>query len=137
MNSQNLRHGRKLALVATSFMATALCSSCVSGPHVLSSAEDPKVPWVSGAPLSQFYPAQLKEHRVEGYVVMKLAIDPAGRVTHAKVVVERPAGSGLAVAAANAARTFRFNNTLAEPVIKTLQVKFAMSDQSRVHTTEH
>jgi TonB family protein len=128
MNSQSLGIGRKVALAGMSFVAAALCSSCVSGPHVLSPAEDPKVPWVGGAPLAQFYPAQLRKQRVEGYVVMKLAVDPAGRVTEAKVVRERPAGSGLAVAAVNAARTFQFNNTLAEPVIKTMQVRFALSD---------
>jgi TonB family protein len=128
MNTHGLGIGRGLALAGTSLVAAALCSSCVSGPHVLSPAEDPKVAWVSGAALSQFYPAQLRKQHVEGYVVVKLAVDPAGRVTDAKVVTERPVGSGLAVAAMNAARTFQFNNTLAEPVIKTMQVKFALSD---------
>jgi TonB family protein len=128
MHSHSLGMGRRVALAGASFMAAALCSSCVSGPHVLSQAEDPKVTWVSSAPLGQFYPAQLKKHGVEGYVVLKLTVDPAGRVAHAKVVAERPAGSGLAVAAVNAARTFRFNNTLAEPVIKAMQVKFATPD---------
>jgi|HubBroStandDraft_3_1064219.scaffolds.fasta_scaffold79659_2 TonB family protein len=128
MNGHRLGIGRKVALATTSFVAAALCSSCVTGPHVLSPDEDSKVSWVGGAPLSQFYPAQLRKQGVEGYVVVKLAIDQAGRVTEAKVVKEHPARSGLARAALNAAHTFRFDNTLAEPVIKTMQFKFALSD---------
>jgi TonB family protein len=128
MDSHSLGVGRKVALAGTAFVAATLCSSCVSGPHVLSQAEDPKVAWVSGEPLSRFYPAPLRKQRIEGYVVVKLAVDPAGLVTDANAVAEHPAGSGLAVAAVNAARTFRFNNTLGESVIKTMQVKFVLSD---------
>jgi TonB family protein len=128
MASHRLGIGRKVALAATSFVAAAFCSSCVSGPHRLSQSEDAKVPWVSGASLSQFYPAPLRKQRVEGYVVMKLTVDPAGRVTDADVVTEHPSGSGLGKAAVSAARTFQFNNTLAEPVIKTIQVKFSLTD---------
>jgi TonB family protein len=118
---------RKIALAGTSLIAAALCS-CASGPHVLSQTEDPKVTWVSGASLSQFYPAQLQKQHVEGDVVLKLVVDSTGRVTDVKAVREHPAGSGLARASVRAARTFRFNNTLAEPVIKTMQLKFALSD---------
>jgi TonB family protein len=127
MNGHSLSIGRKLALAATSFVAAALCSGCVAGPHVLSQDEDPKVSWVSGAPLAQFYPAQLRKKGVEGFAVVKLTVDAAGRVAHAKVVAERPAGSGLGKAAARAARTFQFDNLLAEPVIKTMQVKFELA----------
>ncbi|HEX3838409.1 MAG TPA: M56 family metallopeptidase [Steroidobacteraceae bacterium] len=127
MTSCRLGIMRKIALAATSLIAAALCS-CASGPHVLSQTEDPKVTWVSGASLSQFYPAQLQKQHVEGDVVLKLVVDSTGRVTDVKAVREHPAGSGLARASVRAARTFRFNNTLAEPVIKTMQLKFALSD---------
>jgi TonB family protein len=83
---------------------------------------------VSGAPLSQFYPAELVKRHVEGQVVVRLTVDRVGQVTHASVVNEKPAGVGLGEAAVHAARTFRFNNTLSEPVIKTMQVKFALKD---------
>jgi hypothetical protein len=43
-------------------------------------------------------------------------------------VTERPAGSGLGAAAVRAAQTFQFNNTLAKPVIKTIDVRFALAD---------
>jgi TonB family protein len=127
MNTHRLNPGRRIAL-ASAVLVTFLCCSCVSGPHVLSPAEDPKVSWVSGAPLGQFYPATLRKNGVEGTVVMKLIIDRAGRVTDASIVTEKPADLGFGAAAADAARTFRFDNTLARPVIKTLQVKFAMAD---------
>ncbi len=127
MNGHRLGIGRKVALATTSLVAAALCSSCVAGPHVLSQDEDSKVSWVSGAPLAQFYPAQLRKKGVQGYAVVKLTVDASGRVAHAKFVAERPAGSGLGRAAVSAARTFQFNNLLAEPVIKTMQVKFELS----------
>jgi TonB family protein len=128
MISQPLSLGHKIAFTAASLMASVMCISCASGPHVLSQAEDSKVSWVSGAGMSQFYPAELRKQRVEGDVVVKLAVDPAGRVTDANVVTERPAGSGLGAAAVRAAQTFQFNNTLAKPVIKTIDVKFALAD---------
>jgi TonB family protein len=128
MISHRLSMGRKATLSGMSLLAAVFCFSCASGPHVLTPAEDPQVSWLSGAPLADFYPATLRDKRVEGYVVMRLAIDPAGHVTDANVVRENPADAGLGVAATNAARTFLFNNTLARPVIKTLQVRFALKD---------
>jgi TonB family protein len=128
MINNRLSIGRKVTLSGMSLVAAVLCISCANGPHVLTPSEDPKVSWVSGAPLSDFYPATLRDKRVEGYVVMKLAIDPTGRVTDANVVRENPADAGLGSAATNAARTFQFNNSLARPVIKTLQVRFALKD---------
>ena len=127
MISRHLGTGRKVMLTGASFLAAVLCS-CTGGPHVLSQAEDPKVPWVSGEPLGQFYPAALRDNHVEGYVVMRLALDQSGRVTDANVLTEDPKGAGLGSAALNAARTFRFDNTLAKPVIKTMQIRFALRD---------
>lgn len=128
MTSDRLSLGRKATLSGASLTVALLCIGCASGPHVLTPSEDPKVSWVSGAPLSDFYPATLRDKRVEGTVVMRLAIDPAGRVTDANVVTENPSESGLGLAATSAARTFQFNNSLARPVIKTLQVRFALKD---------
>jgi TonB family protein len=126
MISAHLSRDRTVTLAGASFLAAVVCCSCASGPHVLTPTEERKVSWISGAPLAEFYPAALRHNNVEGYVVMKLAIDRTGRVTAADVVKETPAGSGLGLAAVNATRTFQFNNTLAEPVIKTMQVRFAL-----------
>jgi TonB family protein len=128
MNNRRLNMGRQVALAGAAFVTAVLCCSCISGPHILSEAEDPKVSWVSGAPLGQYYPATLRKNGVEGYVVMRVIIDRTGRVTDANVVTEKPADLGFGAAAVDAARTFQFDNTLARPVIKTLQVKFAMAD---------
>jgi TonB family protein len=128
MISHRVSTARMVALTGASLTAAVLCISCASGPHVLSQAEDPKVSWVSGAPLGQFYPAELRQQRIEGDVVLKLTVDRAGQVTDAAVVTERPEGAGLGVAAVHAAQTFRFNNRLAEPVIKTINVKFKLVD---------
>jgi TonB family protein len=128
MISHHLSGSRRATLLGASILAAVLCSSCIGAAHVLSPAEDPKVSWVSGQPMGQFYPAALRKQRLEGYVVMKLAVDRSGHVTDADVVKENPAGVGFGAAAVNAARTFQFNNTLARPVIKTIQVKFALVD---------
>jgi beta-lactamase regulating signal transducer with metallopeptidase domain len=128
MSNHRLNLGQKVVFCGAALAATVFCCSCVTGPHALSPAEDPKVAWVSGTPLSQFYPAALKDHGVQGYAVMKLIIDRAGKVTDASVVTEKPAGLGIGAAATDAARTFRFDNTLSRPVVKTLQVRFAIAD---------
>jgi beta-lactamase regulating signal transducer with metallopeptidase domain len=123
-----MKFGRtgKLVVMSTVMALAASTSFCATGPLVLSHSQDAKVSFVSGQPLGDFYPKALAKSGVEGLVTCRLTIDATGQVIDAVAVREKPANSGLALAAVEAAKTFRFNNTLSRPVVKMLAVKFEL-----------
>jgi TonB family protein len=128
MSSMKFGRGGKLVVMGTVMLLAASTSFCATGPLVLNHSQDSKVSFLSGQPLGDFYPKSLAKQGVEGLVTCRLTIDATGRVIDAVAVRERPANSGLALAAVEAVKTFRFNNTLSRPVVKTLAVRFELKD---------
>jgi TonB family protein len=126
MSSMKFGRGGKLVLMSTVMALAASTSFCATGPLVLNYSQDSKVSFVSGQPLGDFYPKSLARQGVEGLVTCRLTIDATGQVIDAVAVREKPANSGLALAAVEAVKTFRFNNTLSRPVVKMLAVKFEL-----------
>jgi TonB family protein len=126
MSSKKFGRSGKLVVMSTVMALAASTSFCATGPLVLNHSQDSKVSFVSGQPLGDFYPKSLAKLGVEGLVTCRLTIDATGQVIDAVAVRERPANSGLALAAVEAVKTFRFNNTLSRPVVKMLAVKFEL-----------
>jgi beta-lactamase regulating signal transducer with metallopeptidase domain len=126
MSSMRLSRTGKLVLMSTVVALAASTSFCATGPLVLGQSQDSKVSFISGQSIGDFYPKSLARQGVEGLVTCRLTIDATGQVIDAVAVREKPANSGLALAAVETVKTFRFNNTLARPVVKMLAVKFEL-----------
>jgi len=126
----SIKFGRsgRLILMSAVVVLAASTSFCATGPLVLSQSQDSKVSFISGQPIGDFYPKSLARQGVQGLVTCRLTIDATGQVIDAMAVREKPANSGLALAAVEAVKTFRFNNTLARPVVKMLAVKFELKE---------
>ncbi len=127
MSPTNLRPSRKVLLMSAVILTAASAACAATAPLVLTEAQDPAVNWVAGEPLSNFYPKALQKQGVQGQVVCRVTIDATGRVTKVVAVKADQSHPELTVAAVNAVKTFRFNNTLVRPVIKTMAVKFVLT----------
>jgi TonB family protein len=125
MRTMNLRLSRKIMLMTAVALAAATTACAATAPLVLSGAQDSAVQWVSGQPMGNFYPKALQKKGVEGLVVCRVTIDAMGRVTKV-IAVRAERHPELSVAAVKAMKTYRFNNTLSRPVIKTMAVKFEL-----------
>jgi TonB family protein len=126
MSSMKFSRSGKLVLMSAVMALAASTSFCATGPLVLSNSQDSKVRLVSGQPVGDFYPKALARQGVEGLVTCRLTIDATGQVIDAVAVREKPANSGLALAAVEAVKTFRFNNSFSRPVVKMMAVKFEL-----------
>lgn len=127
MSPTNLRLSRKMLLMSAVMLTAATAACAATAPLVLTEAQDSAVNWVAGEPLGNFYPKALQKRGVQGQVVCRVTIDAAGRVKKVVVVKADESHPELTIAAENAVKTFRFNNTLLRPVIKTMAVRFVLS----------
>lgn len=91
-----------------------------AGPVSLTWAADPDL----------LYPAVAKSERVTGYVVLQVAVDPAGKLKDVSVVEVQPADPryGFADAAIQVAQQSQYRNTSAQVSTLKFMVKFALTD---------
>jgi beta-lactamase regulating signal transducer with metallopeptidase domain len=124
MSSMQLGRCGRLILMVAVVASVASAALADIAPLVLTDAQDSAVQWVSGEPLTNFYPPALRKSHVEGLVTCRLTVDATGRVTRAVAV--RSTNSRLTLPAVAAAKTFHFNNMLSRPVIKLIAVRFKL-----------
>jgi TonB family protein len=129
MPTGTLRRSRKLMLLSAIILTAATAACAATAPLELPFDQDSAVSWVSGQPMGNFYPKALQKKGVEGMVVCRVTIDATGRVTKV-VAVRAEQHPELAAAAVKAVKTFRFNNSLSRPVIKTMAVKFELRSET-------
>jgi len=83
-----------------------------------------------GVDPDDYYPAAAKQQRVEGKVVVQVAVDAGGQVIDARVVDVRPASPeyGFGEAALEVARHAKFTNPRQDVSYMTFMVKFALQN---------
>jgi TonB family protein len=72
------------------------------------------------------YPEEAKHQRIQGVVAVEITVNESGEVTDARAVSGNDA---LRQASVDAARQFRFSNTLNAPVSATLTFNFVLGDK--------
>lgn len=120
-----------VAISAIVLLLCATAAGCANTPIVLADNAGSSILRVEHAPslgeIRALYPAALQRQDVVGLVLVRMTIDPAGRVIQTKVLKEEPGGIGLGAAAESLAHQFKFANASHRSVVTTLPVRFMPS----------
>jgi hypothetical protein len=120
---------KNYAISAVLLLICATASGCATKPIMLASTADRSALRLEKAPtLTEFralYPPALQRQDVDGLVLVRITVNPDGRVIQTSVLKEEPIGIGLGAIAESLAYKLKFTNGLRRPVITTLPVRFA------------
>jgi TonB family protein len=98
-----------------------------NGPHIVSTPPREQ--------LMAWYPKEAERNGVEGYVDVRVSLDPAGQLTDAVVVEESPQGVGFGAAATVLVRKFLYANPTQRATELTFRVKYDLDRPEASQTT--
>ena len=110
-------------------LAIALLLPIVVG--AAATLESDMEPRILEAPYDEkFYPPEAARRGIEGFVIIAISLDAAGRPNGTLILDEHPLDAGFGAAASALVHTFKYSNPSKKPTQLSIKVKFDLKDNA-------